>query len=344
MNTLLNITDLWLNFIIPFINPQLKVLSELRSVSKRFKQLLQKSIQKYIAVPSIEYPTWKSAYLKIIDVIDKNKKPPVVFLDTGEFTIGEIICPMVIIGRHYTKTKIYDGINFNLYPCYTDKMKEQSLLENLSITNKKDAWNAHAGITLKGKQSYQVNINNCVISGCHSHGISCQNGHLNVSNCQIFNNQIGIHIYRNNSSFKISDCDIHHNQNGIVVGNIYNNWGYLENIRCFSNSHDGIAVGGWDGSNVVIQGSKTDIYDNGYLNQSYHSSGVSTDYAGKIIFENLTKEVSHDNSINYYKNNFKNMLTEGIVFKFKNQYKGIKIKLLDSNIPNSYYAQYTKLK
>ena len=47
-------------------------------------------------------------------------------------------------------------------------------------------------------------------------------------------------------------------------------------------------MGGWDGSNVVIQGSKTDIYDNGYLNQSYHSSGVSTDYAGKIIFENLT--------------------------------------------------------
>ena len=167
---------------------------------------------------------------------------------------------------------------------------------------------------------------------------------MNVSNCQIYNNKTGIHIYGQNSSFQISDCDIHHNQNGIVVGNIYNNWGYLNNVKCYSNSHDGITVGGWDGSNVVIKGSKTDIYDNGYLDQSYHSSGVSSDYAGKIIFENLTKEVSHDNNINYCKNNFKNMRKEGIVFKFNNQYKGIKIKLLDSSIPNSYYAQYTKLK
>ena len=136
MNKIL-IFDLWRTFLIPMIQPKLKVLSELRSVSKSFKELIPKSTSTYLDVPSMEYPNLESAYQKIKSILDRNQMPPSVFLDSGEYTIGQITNPMVIIGRDKNTTTITNGIHFELLEDFVGNYS--ATIENLTITNFPDS-------------------------------------------------------------------------------------------------------------------------------------------------------------------------------------------------------------
>ena len=175
-----------------------------------------------------------------------------------------------------------------------------------------------------GSNFPRLTVNSCNIKKlCTMLVYDALRGILDISDCDIHNNKIGIHIV--NSTFKISNSNSYNNFRGIVVGNLYQKKGYLNNIRCFSNSADGISVGGWDGGTIFIKGNKTEIFNNGCDSSGIvpYCAGINTDYAGRVIFENLSKEVCHHNIHNYLKRNFKHMLQQAILFKKDNIYRGI---------------------
>jgi len=96
-------------------------------------------------------------------------------------------------------------------------------IEGFEITSK---WGSHdvSGITCV---ECSMNVVNCVVHGCHQHGVECYEAFVDMINTQVVDNEGGPRVYGNTADFNIMNCTIadnysYGNGGGIfLVGAIY---------------------------------------------------------------------------------------------------------------------------
>jgi len=320
---------LWIYEIIPYLDPRLFRINELKSISQRFKKLIPdcKHKSKYIRVPSEKFPTLPSAYdyietimynfyLKKKFLLYKNKYkycvnnhiiplipliPPEIWLDEGYFdnSIDTIREPIVIRGMGMNRTIITHGLKFDINEkVYQVFLNLKMIIDSLSINNIRKSNNHNDYFDgISGKSDIFINICSCKIEKCNGSGISSHKIKLNIRNSVICNNKnTGVHIF-NKSILLVNDLEIFHCAAGILIGNTKLKEGSLLNdIYIHHNDGCGLSTGGWDpDADVIVTGNKTDISYNNLIAKHKYIYGVSTDYSGKLTFIGLDKNVSHNN-------------------------------------------------
>ena len=309
MNKIIHITDLWMYKIIPYIRPKLFRCADLRSISKTFCQLFPPCPikSKYIKVPSDKYKTLEDAYLYIYYCMMNYIKPPEIWLDCGTFyNIDKPIkIPVVIRGMGMDKTIVKNGFNFEIDETLYKMIPNLTnpTLNSISIINDnvhiakngriiKDVCN---GVLYNGTKC--LYILSCKIKKCNGAGIKGNKIIVNIVNSIICNNnKSGIHIWHD-SRITADNLEVHHCKNGISIGNLKTKFdSILNNIYIHHNDQHGLSVGGWDpDSKVIVSGKKTDISFNNFVEKHKYAYGIETSYSGKIIFNDLDKNISHDN-------------------------------------------------
>ena len=301
---------LWIYEIIPYLDPRLFRINELRSVSQRFKKLISdcKHKSKYIKVPSDDFPTLKKAYNYINILIHNfcrqtNSRPPEIWLNEGLInnSIGKIQTPIVIRGMGMDRTILTHGLEFDINKKgrYGFLLNLDIIIDSLSINHLIQSDNPNLyfhGIYGKNELMF-INIFSCKIEKCNGSGIHGNNIKVNIRNSVICNNKkCGVHIWHN-SILLANDLEIFNCESGILIGNIKSTENSLLNdINIHHNDESGISVGGWDPDpDVIVTGNKTDISYNNLIVKHKYIYGVSTGYSGKLIFKGLDKNVSHDN-------------------------------------------------
>ena len=309
MNNIIHNDLLFIHGILPYIDPRLFRIYELKSVSKRFKELIPncKHKSKYIKVPSQKYKNLKDAYYYVKELLYYNIpqrnliNPPEIWLDEGHYgnLIGKISCPIVIRGMGINRTIITRGLHFHICDDWYKGINYlKVIIDSLSINHNINSINPNLWFHgIYGDSEKFINILSCKIEKCNGIGIYGHKICVNIKNSIICdNNQAGIHMW-DKSILLADDLEIFNCSSGITIGNLRTKKNIILNdIKIHHNDKDGLSVGGWDPlAKVIVKGNKSDIsYNNLILKQKY-VYGVSTDYRGKIIFKGLDKNVSHDN-------------------------------------------------
>jgi len=302
-----NYDNIWQYEILPYLEIRLFKINELKSVSKRFNELVpdSKNTSKYIKVPSEKFPTLDTAYQYIDTLMStyclkNNINPPEIWLDNGVFNNSDTIrFPIVIRGMGMNRSIITHGLKFDICENkYPELSNLKIIIDSLSINNirKSNKHNVYFD-GISGKSDIFINIFSCKIEKCNGSGISSHKIKLNIRNSVICNNKnTGVHIF-NESILLVNDLEIFHCEEGIVIGNIkLKKNSLLNDIYLHHNDSDGLSTGGWDpDADVIVTGNKTDISYNNMIAKHKYGYGVRTDYSGKLIFKGLDKNVSHNN-------------------------------------------------
>ena len=310
-----NFDNIWRYKIIPYLQPRLYNIYELKSVSKRFNELILgcKHKSKYIKVPSDKFPTLNTAYHYIDNLMStyclkNNINPPEIWLDIGVFDniMDTIRFPIVIRGMGMNNTILKHGLKFDISDnsyienrfknCKMPNLK--IIIDNLSINNIEKSNNYNDQFHgISGNSEKFINILSCKIEKCNGSGIHGNNIKVNIKNSIICNNKNdGVHIWHY-SILLADNLEIFNCVSGILIGNIKSKENSkLNDIYIHNNHSSGLSIGGWDsGPDIIVTGNKTDISYNNLIVKHKYVYGVSTDYSGKLIFKGLDKNISHDN-------------------------------------------------
>ena len=302
---MLNLIEIWKFHILPLLGLKILKINEFRSVCKEFSNYISANKALHIKVPSKKYPTLKDAYDAIYNIYENKrvKKLPQIWLDSGTHIneIPKIKLPITIKGVGF-HTIVSPGIKIkidNFYPV------TKFIIKNITIKGNNDSekFNPCEGIDYSGKS--KLKITHCNILNCNYSGIRGYNSYIHAYKLDIQKCTTGIHIW-GSSKFHIENTHVHHNKNGIVIGSIkLPITNYITNLVCHDNLENGLGVGGWNeyGINPIVElsGHKTNIYNNNTINHKY-CSGIETDYDGKIVISNLSRNVSNNNKQHdYYK-------------------------------------------